>query len=184
MRRRLRRGAHVQQRRRRPPRNSATESLGCTDCALAPMSVCGKAFAIPPGEVDDATGVRTSFYENVSDAAGVAVMPLDVPTPIDCDLTMRSAVLHVYTTGNRPSIVTVEARDKWADNSGTFGNTVVWVYRDCPTERVRRVRQQTGGKVAVRGSRRVTSPRAQRAGSMSSCPARGARAAATRANAA
>src|SRR5690606_1329248 len=104
---------------------------GCNvDCTLDPMSVCGKGFAIPPGDVEDATGVRTSFYENDHEAAGVAVTDLDVAGQ-SCH-AFNFPVLHRYTTGNRPSIVTVEALDAQADNTTTEDKTVVWVYRDCP----------------------------------------------------
>ncbi len=105
---------------------------GCNvNCTLDPMSVCGKAFASPPGDVDDATGVRTSYYENDSNLVAVALA--DIPTQ-SCDVSFNFPVLHRYTTGNRPSIVTVEALDKMADGSATFANTVVWVYRDCPNK--------------------------------------------------
>lgn len=100
------------------------------DCKLTVGSVCSNAIAIAPGQVDPRTGVRTSFQEAL-DSAALAVLPGEV-APQSCKNNFTSPVLHSYTTGARPSVVTVESLDMLADGTDTVQDTVVWVYRNCP----------------------------------------------------
>ena len=118
------------------PAEECDGGADCTDCVLAPMSVCGKALEITPGAVDPDTGVRVSHYENDSGADGVALpFPyLGIPSQ-DCDTIFNFPVLHSYTTGKQPSIVTVEAMEKLLGGATTQDKTVLWIYRDCPGQK-------------------------------------------------
>jgi cysteine-rich repeat protein len=118
------------------PTEACDGGTGCADnCTLVdPESVCAKALLIEPKpeDIDPDTGVRTSYYQN--DSERVAVADADVTLLAqDCDADFNFPVLHSYTTGPRPSVVTVEALEKQMDGAtNTFGKTVVWVFRDCP----------------------------------------------------
>ena len=104
------------------------------DCTLEPESVCGKAIVITPSAVaDPETGIRTTVYEGDSDPAAAQVSVADVPMPIGCDISFNNVMLHTYTTGSRPSILTLETLNAQPiGGANTFNNSQIWVFRDCP----------------------------------------------------
>lgn len=106
---------------------------GCTVCALDSGNVCADATPILPDPMglDPDTGVRVSSIE------GDSSLVTEVPTSLlpACSFGFDNAVLHTYTTGKRPSILTVKTLNKLDDGTGTFDKTVLQVFRDCPGKR-------------------------------------------------
>lgn len=108
---------------------------GCTDCKLDAGTVCGDALVIEPDPmgIDRDTGARTSYFEGDSTGDGV-IVPKGEVLAAPCH-NFENAVLHTYTTGKTPSIVTVESLAELENRDPTFDKTVVWVYRDCPNKK-------------------------------------------------
>ncbi|MEZ4300400.1 MAG: DUF4215 domain-containing protein [Polyangiaceae bacterium] len=120
------------------PGEECDGGAGCTACVLDGGSVCAGAVPIAAdvvNGVDPVTGVITTFYEN-NNSDDLDVLKTDVlAPPTDCIPDYSLPVVHRYTTGKRPSIVTVQSLDKMKDDTATFGNTSIWIYRDCPAQR-------------------------------------------------
>lgn len=99
----------------------------CVDCATIDAGkTCGKAVVVASA-APGAGGVITTTFEG-----DTTVMPTpagDIP-PASC-FSAKKPKLLVYTTGDVGSIVTLETKPGMVGGTATFGDTVVWAYRDC-----------------------------------------------------
>lgn len=112
------------------PGEVCDDDVGCADCTqIDPLTICGKAPVIGPKmEIAPKHLFVTDF---LGDTTAMGVMADKImPAPMMCGPTKKPALLS-YTTGDHGSIVTMET----VMDAGTFGDTVLWAYRDCLKER-------------------------------------------------